>query len=177
MHQAHGRPRQTPSGVLHGRGSKFGAPAGHEANKIESRWPTRLAPLRLALCRTAVVPSVIHRTRHAAQTFAAGLVLDPVSVSDTHVHRRNWSDGAMQDIRTGRRTLGLCHKISTQCGVSVGDQRPHGDLCQGVLRLRRRAQGEQRRGRSRSPANHLSAKGSTLQPGQQPQGRIKPAIA
>jgi putative transposase len=82
---------------------------GHQTNEIESAGPPRLPTLGLALGRTAVIPRKIHRSRHAAQMFRAGLVFHAISEGDNHAPATNWSEGGMQDIRTGRHVVYSIH--------------------------------------------------------------------
>src|SRR5215467_5288181 len=89
--------------------AKLGTATGHQAHEIETARPTSVTALCLSLCRAAVVPGVVDRARHAAQVLGAGLVLDAVSESDNHTRRNTWSEGAMQDIRTGRHVVFNMH--------------------------------------------------------------------
>src|SRR5262249_17089469 len=89
--------------------AKLGTATGHQAHEIETARPTSVTALCLPLCRAAVVPGIVDRARHAAQVLGAGLVLDAVSESDNHARRNTWSDGAMQDLRTGRHVLFKMH--------------------------------------------------------------------
>jgi hypothetical protein len=84
----------------------------------------------------------VQGARHAAQLLGAGLVLDAVSVGDNHVQTNNWSEGAMQHVRTGRRVahdlhVYLASKILPQSCFGTRDRGPRRDLCQGLSPLRR----------------------------------------
>src|SRR5215470_8316781 len=102
--------------------AKLGTATGHQAHEIETARPTSVTALCLSLCRAAVVPGVVDRARHAAQVLGAGLVLDAVSESDNHTRRNTWSDGAIQDIRTGRHVVFNMHvhwSLSPSTGENV----------------------------------------------------------
>jgi hypothetical protein len=117
--------------------------------------------------------------RHAARLFGAG-VPDAVSVSDSRVQRRVWSDGAMQEVRTGRHLtydLPLRLVFGTKCRPGVLLWTCHRGtcraLCRGRSRLRRRTESMQRRRRSRPSVGDQSAASCDLDAHQQSQGRCR----
>lgn len=89
--------------------AKFCTGTGHQPDEIKFARPSCMPPMRLALCRTAKVPYIVHRASHAPQMFSAGLVLDTIAVCEDHAPELNWSMGKMQDIRTGRHVVYALH--------------------------------------------------------------------
>ena len=94
--------------------AKINARARHQPAKIKPTWPARDRPrtpaaLSFALGRTAKVPGIIDRTRHAPQILGAGFVLDAIAVGKDHALKPIWSEGNMQDIRTGRHVVYNLH--------------------------------------------------------------------
>jgi putative transposase len=88
--------------------------AGAELDQVEAGRPLGDAPgiptvLRLALNLAAIVPDLITRPRMAREMLSRSAILDAIFEREHHPGRGNWSEGEMQDFRTGRHVVYALH--------------------------------------------------------------------
>lgn len=105
-----------PADRLNGVGVKsdISAATGAEFDQIECARPLGdatgfPASLGLALDAVAIVPDVVHRASVPVEVLPDCRVLDTVFERQHHASEHNWSEGKMQEYRTGRHCVFKMH--------------------------------------------------------------------
>lgn len=101
---------------LHGIGvqTQVGTASGAELDQIECGRPAHLeaslpAPLGLTLSGDAEVPNLVACPGMAVEVLPRRRVLDTIFECEHHASEHNWSEGKMQDYRTGRHCVFKMH--------------------------------------------------------------------